>query len=454
MNCRLPAALLIALLILNHTETEARPIPSALDSTDRVTYVYDGPPVFFGPTNATVEIEVADVFDINDVDVLVSIQHTWDSDVTLRLENPAGETVVLVDFAGESGHNFTNTVFNDDAAQSIMQGSAPFTGSYRPLEPLSRFNGGSGTGTWILHLEDTFPSVDDGMLSVFELTLGGRIGGVVRGRVTELATQLPMSGVRLEYIDTPYSTITDEQGYYLLNSAEGTFDLLVSYPFWCSEEVASIEVTEDDTLDYDFQLGKPEAELSISSLNILAIQNEISTESFEINNTGNCPLDWSLLIEEDWITSNTMSGAIPGETGWDFEINVDANDLEIGDYLSRIVITHNAEGSPHSIPVFVSVIALEAGDSHAIPQGFALLGSYPNPFNAATSIRYALPSQSDVRLLLYTNTGRLIKEMTENRAAPGIHEFRLDLSTAASGLYFAQLTAGDFSAVQKLILIK
>lgn len=455
MNCRmLIPTFLIALLILSRPEIEARPLPSALDSTDRVTYIYDGPPVNFGPNSATVEIEVMDYYNINDVDVLVSIQHTWDSDITMRLVSPDLRQVLLVQEIGGSGHNFTDTYFNDDAATAISDGNPPFTGSFRPLEPLSIFNGGTGTGTWLLHLEDDFPTADHGILTDLELTIGGRIGAVVRGRVTSLATQQPMSGVRVEMEDTPYVTMTNEQGYYVLNSSEGTYNVLVSFPYWCSEMIEGLELSLNDTVDYDFQLGKPEADISNSSLNILVPAHSATNESFTIDNYGNCPLEWSLVIQDDWITTDLMSGTIAGGTSREFVMNVDATSLVPGDYLSRIVITHNSEDSPVSLPVFVSVIALAANEAYAIPHDFALLGSYPNPFNAMTSIRYALPLMSDVRLLLYTSNGRVIKELAEQDVPAGIHDLRLDMSDAASGLYFARLTAGEYSAVQKLVLIK
>jgi subtilisin-like proprotein convertase family protein len=454
MNCcKVVIAFLIALLLLNNLETEARPSrPAALDSTDRVTYVYDGPPVSFGEQNSFVELNAAEFFNINDVDVLVSIEHSYVSDVVLRLEDPRGVSVLLVESVGFDEDNFTNTEFNDDAAASIVQGTAPYTGSFQPIEPLSALNGGSGAGTWTLYLEDIFPWADDGTLMQFEMTLGGRIGGVIQGRITSLATQQPLSGVRLEYIDTPFATTTDNDGYYSLLSTEGVYDLFVSYPYWCSDGVDSIVLTLHDTLDYDFQLGKPEFAISVSSVNIVARADTTTDESFVMMNEGNCPLDWTLEIQDAWLTSNMTSGEIEPGSNLEITLTVHPEGIGPGDFVTRMTIDGNAEHMPMVIPVLLYTV--NADEQNTFPQEFALLGSYPNPFNSSTSIRYALPKTSDVSLRLYSSEGRLVDEMNERGVTAGIHELRLDLRNAASGIYFAQLSAGSFSGVQRIVLIK
>ena len=60
----------------------------------------------------------------------------------------------LVNSRGGSGDNFTNTVFDDEAATAIGAGAAPFTGSFRPEEPLSAFDGKPVNGTWTLRIAD------------------------------------------------------------------------------------------------------------------------------------------------------------------------------------------------------------------------------------------------------------------------------------------------------------
>src|SRR2546421_1556435 len=85
---------------------------------------------------------------------LREIDHTYDSDLKIELIAPDGTTVVLVDRRGGSGNNFTNTVLSDTASQAIASASAPFTGTYRPEQPLSTFDGHPVAGTWQLKVSD------------------------------------------------------------------------------------------------------------------------------------------------------------------------------------------------------------------------------------------------------------------------------------------------------------
>ena len=55
---------------------------------------------------------------------------------------------------GGSGANFTATVLDDEAATAIASGTAPFTGSFRPAQPLTVFDGQNPNGTWTLEIPD------------------------------------------------------------------------------------------------------------------------------------------------------------------------------------------------------------------------------------------------------------------------------------------------------------
>ena len=101
------------------------------------------------------------VFDVN---VAVNITHTWDSDVRATLIGPDGTSVLLFGGVGGSGDNFTNTVLDDEAATAIGAGTAPFTGSFKPAQPLSALDGKLIAGTWTLALADTV-NQDTGTLS-------------------------------------------------------------------------------------------------------------------------------------------------------------------------------------------------------------------------------------------------------------------------------------------------
>lgn len=111
---------------------------------------------------------------INDVNVNVSLNHSFDGDLRLTLISPNGVRVVLADRIGGGGHNFTNTTFDDSATSYVFSASAPFTGTYRPSEFLFKFNGLTGSsmnGYWSLEITDNASS-DVGTLVSWSVQIG------------------------------------------------------------------------------------------------------------------------------------------------------------------------------------------------------------------------------------------------------------------------------------------
>jgi subtilisin-like proprotein convertase family protein len=92
---------------------------------------------------------------IDDLNVRIpSLTHTYDGDLIVKLVGPDNTTVVLSNRRGGSGDNYTNTVFDDEAATAIGSGAPPFTGSFRPDQPLAAFDDKTLNGTWKLRVED------------------------------------------------------------------------------------------------------------------------------------------------------------------------------------------------------------------------------------------------------------------------------------------------------------
>ena len=86
--------------------------------------------------------------------LITNLTHTWDGDLFIELQSPVGTTVTLSNRNGGSGDNFINTVFDDEAATAIGSSSAPFTGSFRPDQLLSAFDGQDAFGVWTLRVAD------------------------------------------------------------------------------------------------------------------------------------------------------------------------------------------------------------------------------------------------------------------------------------------------------------
>ncbi|HEX7344368.1 MAG TPA: SBBP repeat-containing protein [bacterium] len=99
----------------------------------------------------------------------------------------------------------------------------------------------------------------------------------------------------------------------------------------------------------------------------------------------------------------------------------------------------------------VSTVPLQP---QCLPKEFVLYPPSPNPFNPSTALSFELRAASPVSLKVYDTAGRLVATLVDGWREAGIHETVFDGSKLPSGIYLARLTAGDFSAGQKLVLMK
>jgi hypothetical protein len=89
-----------------------------------------------------------------------------------------------------------------------------------------------------------------------------------------------------------------------------------------------------------------------------------------------------------------------------------------------------------------------------IPGQYSLSQNYPNPFNPSTQINYDLPSDGLVTLKVFDNLGREVATLVNETKQAGYYTAELRGSNFPSGVYFYKITAGNFTSVKKMILIR
>ena len=92
--------------------------------------------------------------------------------------------------------------------------------------------------------------------------------------------------------------------------------------------------------------------------------------------------------------------------------------------------------------------------NNSLPEYYFLNQNYPNPFNPSTKISFGIPKSSKVILTLYDQAGKEIAVLTNKEFPAGKHSIEFYSENFSSGIYFYKLTAEDFSAVKKMVLIK
>ncbi len=104
------------------------------------------------------------------------------------------------------------------------------------------------------------------------------------------------------------------------------------------------------------------------------------------------------------------------------------------------------------------LVSVETEDP-IIPEEFSVHQNFPNPFNPATEIRFALPKDSHVMITIYNTLGQQIGTLIDMQYLAGFHSVHWDGkdrngSPVSSGVYLYQIQAGEFSQVKKMSLIR
>ncbi len=108
---------------------------------------------------------------------------------------------------------------------------------------------------------------------------------------------------------------------------------------------------------------------------------------------------------------------------------------------------------------------VRSNDQPSVPATYALSQNYPNPFNPSTTIQYALPRASSVRLVVYNILGQEVAVLTDEVRPAGYHEVVWDGknkngTSVSSGVYIFRIVAqelsgqGSFMDIKKMVLLK
>lgn len=112
---------------------------------------------------------------------------------------------------------------------------------------------------------------------------------------------------------------------------------------------------------------------------------------------------------------------------------------------------------PGAGPWVVLLSSLQVADDEEVNEsttGHVLEPNYPNPFSSSTTIRYALPKSTTVRIVVYDAIGRLVREIVHARKPAGWHEVVFTSRGLPAGIYHYQIKAGMFKSMRQMLLIR
>ncbi len=233
------------------------------------------------------------------IGVCINITHTWDSDLNIDLIAPDGTDIMLLSYVGGSDDNFTNTCFSQSASTSIVSGTAPFTGTFKPMNTLGNANNGqNGNGTWKLRITDTYPA-DAGNLLSWNITFGPG---------APLPNIFTSSNLPIVLINTFSQTIVNEPkinaNMKIIYNGPGVTNYVTNPPNAYNNNVG-IEIRGA------FSASLPQKPYGFETRNNLLVQNDTSILGMPLEH------DWQLLAtyNDKVYVRNTLANKLFGEMG-------------------------------------------------------------------------------------------------------------------------------------------
>ena len=172
-------------------------------------------------------------------------------------------------------------------------------------------------------------------------------------------------------------------------------------------------------------------------------------------------------VNEDGIVSIVDLVMVAGALGngaaapsaWNLDLKAAPTRADVQQWLSEARQLNLTDATAQS-----GILFLEQLLTALTPKETALLPNYPNPFNPETWIPYQLSQSSDVIISIHSDDGKLVRMLDLGNQPVGIYESRNQAAywegrnelgeSVASGVYFYTLSAGDFSATRKMLILK
>jgi len=162
---------------------------------------------------------------------------------------------------------------------------------------------------------------------------------------------------------------------------------------------------------------------------------ELNNQGFQIERRNAESAEWT---ELGFVNGNGSSTEIKYYSYTD-------NSVPVGKYFYRLKQMDFSGGYEYSNEIEVTI--LQADD-------FVLNQNYPNPFNPSTKISFTIPNSSFVTLKVFDVLGNEVETLINGDISVGSYEMDFTAKNLTSGVYFYNLTAGNFSKTMKMILSK
>ncbi|MDQ3019554.1 MAG: T9SS type A sorting domain-containing protein [Bacteroidota bacterium] len=121
---------------------------------------------------------------------------------------------------------------------------------------------------------------------------------------------------------------------------------------------------------------------------------------------------------------------------------------------SVTVLKQNSQYIKNVFDQNFTTVSVNESRQAELPAGFKLFQNYPNPFNPNTVISYQLTVNSYVKLKVYDVLGNLLETLINKKQSAGNYDVSFSGRNLSSGIYFYELTTGNYSEAKRMIFLK
>jgi len=192
--------------------------------------------------------------------------------------------------------------------------------------------------------------------------------------------------------------------------------------------------------------------VEMTSFTANAAANQVTLKWETVTETNNKGFEIQRKIGNAWVTDGFISGQGNSTNVIQYSYVDKLSEFAGGNVSFRLRQLDYNGTARFSKEVEVNVVAG--------PKSYSLFQNYPNPFNPSTTIKFALPYQSNVKIVVYNVTGAEVNVLLNANQSAGEHQIVMNASALSSGVYFytIQATSLDgshtFSETKKMILMK
>jgi len=299
-----------------------------------------------------------------------------------------------------------------------------------------------------------------GRALLFTTTLVAQYGYIF-GRVTDLDGGGPLSGVTIT-LSHGLEATSDANGFWAIDVVPAgiPFSLTARLAGFNDSMMVNLIIEESDSVRFNFALRHPEIALDHEFLRVDVARDTTFTGSFQIINDGNGSLNFvtSPVYRNGhgWLEIAPPSGTVEAGETIALEVHFSPGALDTGLFLADISIEHNALQHRTILPVNLHVLPplSSQGEQAPPPTRFAIVGTYPNPFNASVRISYGLPSAELASLAIYDAAGRRVALLSDGIGQAGLNHAIWEASEMPAGIYICRLEAGESVSLRKVLLVR